>query len=146
MEKDKDINLCTVIIKSYKNKKVREWLIDNYINIPKEKININVIKLISDHPIKKFKETFLCLLGHKQLDLNVLIYISSLGYYPEAFYNALVIKCNQNSSTDSLIDFLYFNIKYVMEKDEFIDSIDYIKLISEEKKKIIFDFIKNIYC
>lgn len=85
-------------------------------------------------------------MGHKQLDLNVLIYISSLGYYPEAFYNALIIKCNQNSSTDSLIDFLYFNIKYVMEKDEFIDSIDYIKLISEEKKKIIFDFIKNIYC
>lgn len=139
-----ECNLGSIIIKSYKNKKIRDWLIENYINLEDEKLDIHIIKLIDNHPIKSFKETLLNLLGHKKLNINVLIYIASLGYYPEAFYNALVIRCENNFSEDSLIEFLNFNIKYILETEEFINSVNYIQQISCERKIIIFDYIKKI--
>lgn len=139
-----EYDLCAIITKSYKSKKIRNWLIDNCFNIEDEKIDIHIIKLINDHPTKKFKETFLSLLGHKKLSLNVLIYIASLGYYPESFYSSLIIRCDESFSLDSLIDFLNFNVKYILETEEFINSINYMQQISDERKKIIFEYVKKI--
>lgn len=139
-----EYDLCTIINKSYKNRKMRNWLIDNCFNIEDKKIDIHIIKMINDHPIKRFKETFLNLLGHKKLRLNVLIYIASLGYYPESFYRSLIMRCDESFSIDSLIDFLDFNIKYVLETEEFINSINYMHQISSERKKIIFEYVNKI--
>lgn len=136
-------NLLKLIKKSFKNKKIRNMLIENAMIFNDEIIDIRVVKLINDHPIKSFKETMFNLLGHKKLKTNVLIYISSLGYYPEAFYNVLIEKCGQYLSHDALTSFLDYNIKYIMEVDEFIESIHYINAISIQQKEKILDYLKK---
>lgn len=145
MEKrDFDKNTLIKLIKqSYKIKRIRLFLIENCMVLNDELIDIYVIKFIDNHPINNFKRTMLCLLGHKKLKLNVLMYIASLGYYPEAFYSALIEISNKNLTHGEFVLFLDNNIKYIMETDEFVESINYIDSIPSEKKKEIMNYLKK---